>query len=74
MRTLVKAADEAGVTLERAATENLTKIFDRWPAKRVYPPPFDKKARAGEQLPRKLVIDMFERKVGGKLYVFLQWT
>jgi len=39
LRTLVKAADEAGVTLETAAQENLKKIFDRWPAKRIYPAP-----------------------------------
>jgi NTP pyrophosphatase (non-canonical NTP hydrolase) len=72
MRTLVKAADEAGVTLERAAEDNLKKIFDRWPTKRVYPSPFDKKALVGEQLPRKLTIDIFERKLGGKVYVFQQ--
>jgi NTP pyrophosphatase (non-canonical NTP hydrolase) len=72
MRTLVKAADEAGVTLETAAEENLTKIFDRWPPKRIYPPPLDMKALKAEQLPRKLTIDIFERKVRGEVYVFQQ--
>lgn len=70
MRKLVKAADEAGVTLERAAETNMAKVLDRWPTKRTYPQPFDRKASVGEQLPRKLVIDVFEREVRGKVYVF----
>jgi NTP pyrophosphatase (non-canonical NTP hydrolase) len=70
MRMLVKAADEAGVTLEQAAKENLTKIFDRWPTRKIYPPPLDKKALPSERLPRTLTIDIFERKVRGQVYVF----
>lgn len=72
MRMLVKAADEAGVTLERAAEENLTKIFDRWPVKKAYTPPLDARALAAERLPRMLTIDVFERKVRGQVYVFQQ--
>jgi hypothetical protein len=72
MRMLVKAANEAGVKLEQAAEENLKKIFDRWPVKRIYPVPFDKKALAAEKLPRTLTIDVFERKVRGQVYVFQQ--
>jgi len=72
MRMMVKAADEAGVTLEQAADENLKKIFDRWPVKKVYPAPLDSKAVAAEQLPRTLKIDVFERKVRGQTYVFQQ--
>jgi NTP pyrophosphatase (non-canonical NTP hydrolase) len=72
MRLLVKAADEAGVTLEAAAEGNLAKIFDRWPKEKVYPVPLDAKAQPSEQLPRWLIIDVFEREVGGKLYVFQQ--
>jgi NTP pyrophosphatase (non-canonical NTP hydrolase) len=72
MRMLVKAADEAGVTLEQAAEENLKKIFDRWPVKRVYPASLDRKALPTEQLPRTLTIDVFERKVRGQVYVFQQ--
>jgi NTP pyrophosphatase (non-canonical NTP hydrolase) len=70
MRTLVKAADEAGVTLEQAAMANLDKIFDRWPTSRDYVPPFDVNAVAHERLPRNLTIDIFEREVSGKGYVF----
>jgi NTP pyrophosphatase (non-canonical NTP hydrolase) len=72
MRILIKAADQAGVTLEEAANQNLDKIFDRWPRpeNKVYPPPFDATSPLYEQLPRVLTIDIFERNVGGKLYVF----
>jgi NTP pyrophosphatase (non-canonical NTP hydrolase) len=72
MRTLIKAADEAGVTLEEAAAQNLKKIFDRWPRpeNKVYPPPLDSASPLYEQFPRTLAIDIFERSVEGKLYVF----
>lgn len=70
MRTLIQAANEAGVTLEAAAIKNLSKIFDRWPRERVYPVPLDATAEAEEQLPRDLYVDVFERKVRGQTYVF----
>jgi NTP pyrophosphatase (non-canonical NTP hydrolase) len=72
LRVLVQAANEAGVTLGQAAAANLHKTFDRWPEKFVYPKPFDEDEKAFEQLPRSQVIDVFEREVGGKLYVFQQ--
>jgi len=52
MRTLLQAANEAGVTLEAAAVKNLAKIFDRWPQERIYPKPFDSGAEPEERLPR----------------------
>ncbi|MCA1479825.1 hypothetical protein [Bradyrhizobium sp. NBAIM08] len=70
MRTMIQAANEAGVTLEAAAVKNLSKIFDRWPRERTYPAPLDKSAEAEEQLPRDLYVDVFERKVRGQTYVF----
>ncbi|MBV9749115.1 MAG: nucleoside triphosphate pyrophosphohydrolase family protein [Acetobacteraceae bacterium] len=72
LRLLVQAADEAGVALEGAARQNLAKIADRWPApdERVAPPPFDESFPSEEQIPRRLEIEVFERLVGGKLYVF----
>lgn len=70
LRTLIQAANEAGVTLEAAAVKNLAKIFDRWPQERVYPKPLDEDALPEEQLPRSLTIDIFERDVGGQTYVF----
>jgi NTP pyrophosphatase (non-canonical NTP hydrolase) len=72
MRALVKSADEAGVTLADAAQRNLEKIFDRWPEQKKYPAPFDADDTLYEQLPRNLLIDIFEREEGRKLYVFQQ--
>ena len=69
-RTLIQAADEAGVTLEAAAIKNLAKIDDRWPRERHYPEPLDTTAEPEERLPRKLAIEIFERQVRGRTYVF----
>jgi NTP pyrophosphatase (non-canonical NTP hydrolase) len=70
MRTLVQAANDAGVTLEAAAVKNLHKTFDRWPPERHYPTPLDAEADPEEQLPRDLLIEIFEREVDGRTYVF----
>lgn len=70
MRTLSRAANEAGVTLEAAARGNLYKIYDRWPREKNYPSPFDQFAPEPERLPRTLSIEIFEREVSGRKYVF----
>ena len=71
LRILIHAANEAGVTLDHAARDNLEKIFDRWPQKREYPKPFDRGFPDHEQLPRHVTIDIFEcpAKIQGKSYV-----
>ena len=69
-RLLIQAAGEAGVTLEAAAIKNLNKNSDRWPDARVYPAQFDDMCPAGEQLPRNLTVDIFEREVGGRTFVY----
>jgi NTP pyrophosphatase (non-canonical NTP hydrolase) len=69
-RALVHAATEAGVTLEQAAQENLAKIFDRWPLDKAYPTLFDADYPPEEQLPRSLSIEVLEREVAAKSYVF----
>ena len=69
-RTLIQAANEAGVTLEAAAVKNLAKIFDRWPSERVYREPLDANAEPEERLPRDLHFEIFERSVRGQTYVF----
>ena len=69
-RTLIRAAEEAGVTLEAAAIKNLAKIEDRWPCDRNYPEPLDASAEPEERLPRRLTIEVFERQVRGRTYVF----
>lgn len=68
--TLIQAANEAGVTLEAAAVKNLAKIFDRWPRERIYPEPLDARAEPDERLPRDLYVDILEREVRGRTYVF----
>jgi NTP pyrophosphatase (non-canonical NTP hydrolase) len=70
MRTLIQAANEAGVTMEAAAVKNLSKIFDRWPRERIFPDALDADAEFEERLPRNLIVDVFERDVRGKTYVF----
>jgi hypothetical protein len=69
-RTLIQAANEAGVTLEAAAVKNLAEIFDRWPRERVYPEPLDSGAEPEERLPRDLQVEIFERQVRGRTYVY----
>jgi len=70
MRCLIQAATEAGLTIEAAAVKNLHKIFDRWPSERIYPAPFDEGLAAEETLPRTMTIDVFERVVDGRAFVF----
>ncbi|RUU14171.1 pyrophosphatase [Mesorhizobium sp. USDA-HM6] len=70
MAGLIQAANEAGVTLEAAAVKNLAKIRDRWPSTSAYPELFDVGALPEEQLPRDLRVEIFERQVGGRTYVF----
>ena len=68
--TLIQAANEAGVTLEAAAVKNLAKIADRWPRERHYPMPLDENGEPEERLPRRLTVEIFERQVRGRTYVF----
>lgn len=70
MRHLIQAADESGVSLEAAAVKNLHKIEDRWPTKRTYPDAFDINDDPEERLPRRMVIDVYEREVRGQTFVF----
>ena len=69
-RSLVHAATEAGVTLEQAAKGNLAKISDRWPQRKEYPTLFDQDCPLEEQLPRELSIEVFERAVAERRFVF----
>lgn len=70
LRTLIQAANDAGVTLEAAAVKNFHKTRDRWPETKEYPRPLDYKYMPEEQLPRRLSVEIFERDVGGEIYVF----
>ncbi|WP_313395376.1 nucleoside triphosphate pyrophosphohydrolase family protein [Sphingobium yanoikuyae] len=70
MRKLIQAANDSGVTIEAAAVKNLHKIFDRWPREKVYSAPFDATMDPEEQLPRRMTIDVYERKVRGQTFVY----
>lgn len=69
-KLLTSAATEADINLAQAAHNNLCKIFDRWPFKKIYPPLFDELYNNDEQLPRKISMEIFEKDVAGKTYVF----
>jgi len=67
---VLRASREAGLTLEGAALKNLHKISGRWPEQRIYPPHSDDTRDPDERLPRLMVIDVFEKAVGGRPFVF----
>ena len=66
LRTLQRAAHDAGVTLHSAAESNLQKIYNRWPAERSYPALFDEYFPETEQFPRILIIDIEEVEIDGR--------
>ena len=70
LETLIRAANEAGISLEAAAVKNRYKTLDRWPVEKNFPPLFDENFPCEEQFPRNLKIEIFEREVSGKNYVF----
>lgn len=67
---LVIAAEQAHVSLERAATANLDKLLDRWPVRRDWGALYDDGFHPDERLPRRLEVVFRERKVGGATYAF----
>lgn len=71
MRPLIAASIAVDASLEKAATENIAKIEDRWPtATAAYPALFDDGLHADEQLPRLIRMEVFEREVRGKIFAF----
>lgn len=72
LRALIGAADIANIDLGLAASRNVEKIHSRWPERRIYPPLFDASFDSHEQLPRKIVMDIFEQKKGGRTVVVQQ--
>jgi NTP pyrophosphatase (non-canonical NTP hydrolase) len=69
-RLLIQAANEADISLADAAHGNLVKIFDRWPVEKTYPALFDAEFDQDEQLPRLITMEIYEKTVGGNLYVY----
>lgn len=72
LATLILAANEAGVTLEAAAHNNIEKINSRWPGDRNFPKLFDDDFPVEEQLPRELVVDFYERRAANEKYYVVQ--
>lgn len=70
LRPLGRAAAAAEVSLDEAGRKNVAKTQDRWPAKQIFPPLFDDGLNPDEQLPRFLRVEIYEREVNGKKYVF----
>ena len=76
LRAVVSAADEAGVSLEEVAVQNLLKTKSRWPqpGDRLPPPLFDEDDDPEERLPRRIEMNIMERGLDGKRYVRMQWN
>jgi NTP pyrophosphatase (non-canonical NTP hydrolase) len=70
LRPLGRAAAAAGVSLDEAGRKNIVKTQDRWPAERKFPPLFDEGLHPDEQLPRFLRVEIYEREVNTKKFVF----
>lgn len=70
MKAWVKSAVASQVSLEEVVQLNISKRESRWPTKQVYPAPVDEGLHIDEQLPHKLRILVYERKVNGTNFVF----
>lgn len=70
LRPLGRAAAAAEVSLDEAAQKNVAKTQDRWPTEQKFPPLFDDGFHIDEQLPRLLRVEIYEREVNGKKFVF----
>jgi NTP pyrophosphatase (non-canonical NTP hydrolase) len=70
LRPLGRAAAAAEVSLDAAGWKNIAKTQDRWPSELKFPPLFDEGLHVDEQLPRLLRVDIYEREVNGKKFVF----
>jgi len=70
LRPLGRAAVAAEVSLDEAGRRNIVKTQDRWPVEKKFPPLFDENLHADEQLPRLLRVEIYEREVNGKKFVF----
>jgi NTP pyrophosphatase (non-canonical NTP hydrolase) len=70
LRPLGQAAAAAEVSLDEAGRKNIAKTQGRWPTEERFPPLFDEGLHADEQLPRLLRVEIYEREVNGKKFVF----
>jgi NTP pyrophosphatase (non-canonical NTP hydrolase) len=70
LRPLGRAAAAAEVSLDEAGWKNIAKTQGRWPAEPKFPRLFDEGLHVDEQLPRLLRVEIYEREVNGKKFVF----
>jgi NTP pyrophosphatase (non-canonical NTP hydrolase) len=70
LRPLGRAAAAAEVSLDQAGQKNIAKTQDRWPTEQKFPPLFDEGLHIDEQLPRLFQVEIYEREVNGKKFVF----
>jgi NTP pyrophosphatase (non-canonical NTP hydrolase) len=70
LRPLGRAATAAEVSLDEAGWKNIAKTRGRWPTERKFPPLFDEGLHVDEQLPRLRRVEIYEREVNGKKFVF----
>lgn len=71
-RALVRAADDADISLDIAARRNIAKSEGRWPRKMVWGRAFDDAFPVHEQFPRRMVFEFSERTVNGNTFVVLE--
>ncbi len=68
-RAIIRAADDADISIEKAALGNIRKTWSRWSDRKIYPEPFDVNFPREEQLPRALTVIIEEKQIGTKLFV-----
>lgn len=73
-RSLLVAADDAHVSLDTAARENVIKTFGRWPENRVWGDLFDSDFPKYEQLPRVMRVEFIERTHGSRQQVVMRYN
>ncbi|WP_022673356.1 nucleoside triphosphate pyrophosphohydrolase family protein [Novosphingopyxis baekryungensis] len=67
---MVNAAKQAHVSIEGAATANLSKLLGRWPITRDHGKLYDEDFHPDEQIPRRFAVAFRERQVGSTTYAF----
>ncbi|MFG1230388.1 nucleoside triphosphate pyrophosphohydrolase family protein [Xanthobacter wiegelii] len=73
-RALLIAADDAQVSLDTAARQNVVKTFGRWPEKRTWDGHFDSDFPEYERLPRIMRVEFIERTHGAHQQVVMRYN
>jgi len=60
-RALVRAADDAGISLEVAARRNIAKSEGRWPRQMTWGESYDQRFPENERFPRRMVFEFSEK-------------